>query len=43
MAEIPLDGGSGSVPTGALQFRGDKPGILGRGDDANALSSASAT
>ena len=32
--QIPLPGGSGLVPTGAVQFQGDWPGLFLRGDDA---------
>jgi len=34
---IPLPGGSGRVPTGALQFQDDWPGLFIRGDDAIVL------
>jgi len=32
--QIPLPGGSGKAPTGAVQFRDDWPGLFIRGDDA---------
>ena len=32
--QIPLQGGSGHAPTGAVQFRDDWPGLFVRGDDA---------
>jgi hypothetical protein len=32
--QIPLPGGSGRAPTGAVQFRDDWPGLFVRGDDA---------
>src|SRR5687768_13671318 len=32
--QIPLPGGSGRAPTGAVQFRDDWPGLFIRGDDA---------
>jgi hypothetical protein len=35
--QIPLPGGSGAAPTGAVQFRDDWPGLFVRGDDAIAL------
>jgi hypothetical protein len=31
---IPIPGGSGSTPTGAMQFQDDWPGLFLRGDDA---------
>jgi hypothetical protein len=37
VTEIPIAGGSSRVPTGALQFRGDWPGLFVRGDDAIGL------
>lgn len=38
IVEIPMPGGSGRVPTGAIQFRDDWPGLFVRGDDAIVLS-----
>ncbi len=35
--QIPLAGGSGRVPTGAVQFQDDWPGLFVRGDDAIGL------
>ena len=32
--QIPLPGGSGRAPTGAVQFQDDWPGLFVRGDDA---------
>jgi hypothetical protein len=32
--QIPFPGGSGTTPTGALQFQNDWPGLFIRGDDA---------
>src|SRR5215217_8007125 len=32
--QIPLPGGSGETPTGAMQFQQDWPGLFIRGDDA---------
>jgi hypothetical protein len=32
--QIPLPGGSGQAPTGAVQFQDDWPGLFVRGDDA---------
>jgi hypothetical protein len=37
ITQIPLAGGSGRIPTGALQFQDDWPGLFLRGDDAIAL------
>jgi hypothetical protein len=37
ITQIPLPGGSGRIPTGALQFQGDWPGLFLRGDNAIAL------
>jgi hypothetical protein len=34
VTQIPLPGGSGRVPTGAMQFQDDWPGLFLRGDDA---------
>ena len=36
--QIPLPGGSGKAPTGAVQFRDDWPGLFIRGDTAIAMS-----
>ena len=36
--QIPLPGGSGPAPTGAVQFRDDWPGLFVRGDTAVALA-----
>jgi hypothetical protein len=36
--QIPLPGGSGRTPTGAMQFQGDWPGLFIRGDQAVALA-----
>ncbi len=38
--QIPLPGGSGNVPTGAMQFRDDWPGLFIRGDDAVSIGFA---
>lgn len=38
--QISLPGGSGRIPTGAIQFQDDWPGLFVRGDDALALLSA---
>jgi hypothetical protein len=35
--QIPFPGGSGKVPTGAIQFENDRPGLFLRGDSAIAL------
>jgi hypothetical protein len=35
--QIPFPGGSGNVPTGAIQFENDWPGLFLRGDSAIAL------
>ncbi len=35
--QIPVEGSSGRVPSGALQFRDDWPGLWLRGDDAHSL------
>jgi hypothetical protein len=40
VTQIPLPGGSGNVPTGAMQFQDDLPGLFVRGDDAIMLASA---
>ena len=34
LTNIPLPGGSGIVPSGALQFQDDWPGLFIRGDEA---------
>jgi hypothetical protein len=34
ITQIPLAGGSGQIPTGALQFKDDWPGLFLRGDFA---------
>jgi hypothetical protein len=34
ITQIPLEGGSGVVPTGAIQFQNDWPGLFIRGDKA---------
>ena len=38
--QIPLPGGSGRAPTGAVQFRDDWPGLFVRGDDATYAGAA---
>lgn len=38
--QIPIPGGSGLTPTGAMQFRDDWPGLFIRGDDAIPVASA---
>lgn len=38
--QIPLPGGSGNAPTGAVQFRDDWPGLFVRGDTAIVLGFA---
>jgi hypothetical protein len=35
--QVPLPGGSGRLPSGAMQFEGDWPGLFLRGDDAIVL------
>ena len=40
VTQIPLPGGSGRVPTGAIQFQDDWPGLFLRGDSAVSLLSA---
>ena len=35
--QVPVDGGSGEYPTGAIQFRNDWPGLFIRGDSAISL------
>jgi hypothetical protein len=37
ITQIPFPGGSGLVPTGALQFQNDWPGLFLRGDRAISL------
>lgn len=37
ITQVPLPGGSGLTPTGAMQFRDDWPGLFLRGDDAIVL------
>ena len=37
ITQVPVAGSSGRVPTGALQFRDDWPGLFLRGDDAIGL------
>jgi hypothetical protein len=36
--QIPIPGGSGAIPTGAMQFQDDWPGLFIRGDDAVMLA-----
>jgi hypothetical protein len=36
--QVPIEGGSGCVPTGALQFKDDWPGLFVRGDVAIPLA-----
>jgi hypothetical protein len=38
ITKIPIPGASGNVPTGAIQFQGDWPGLFVRGDDAIVLA-----
>jgi len=38
--QIPLPGGSGNAPTGAVQFQNDWPGLFLRGDTAVVLGFA---
>ncbi len=33
ITHIPIEGGSGKIRTGAMQFEGDWPGLFIRGDD----------
>jgi hypothetical protein len=40
ITQIPLPGGSGLIPTGAMQFQDDWPGLFIRGDNCMALLSA---
>ena len=35
ITKIPVQGGSGRIPTGAIQFEGDWPGFFLRGDSAS--------
>ena len=37
ITQIPLPGSSGRIPTGAMQFQDDWPGLFVRGDDSIAL------
>ncbi len=37
VTQIPFPGGSGQVPTGAIQFHDDWPGLFLRGDSAISL------
>jgi hypothetical protein len=37
ITQIPIPGGSGLIPTGAIQFQDDWPGLFLRGDDALSL------
>jgi len=39
ITQIPFPGGSARVPTGAVQFQDDWPGLFLRGDDAIGLLS----
>ena len=39
LKQIPVPGGSGQVPTGAIQFENDWPGLFIRGDDAIDMAS----
>ena len=39
ITHIPVPGGSGRAPTGAMQFRDDWPGLFLRGDQASSLAS----
>lgn len=38
--QIPLPGGSGNAPTGAVQFQNDWPGLFVRGDHSIRMRSA---
>jgi hypothetical protein len=40
ITQIPLPGGSGIIPTGAIQFQDDWPGLFLRGDTAISLVGA---
>lgn len=35
--QVPVEGGAGTFPTGAIQISNDWPGLFVRGDDAMAL------
>jgi hypothetical protein len=37
ITQIPFPGGSGEIPTGAMQFQDDWPGLFIRGDTAASL------
>jgi hypothetical protein len=39
ITQIPFPGSSGNMPTGAMQFQGDWPGLFIRGDAAFRLQS----
>jgi hypothetical protein len=39
ITQVPFPGGSGNVPSGALQFQNDWPGLFLRGDTAISLHS----
>jgi hypothetical protein len=39
ITKIPVPGGSGQTPTGAMQFQGDLPGLFIRGDTAIDIAS----
>jgi len=38
ITQIPFPGGSAQIPTGAIQFENDLPGLFLRGDNAIALA-----
>jgi hypothetical protein len=38
ITKIPFPGGSGNIPTGAIQFQDDWPGLFLRGDTALSLA-----
>ena len=40
ITHVPVEGGSGRVPTGAMQFRNDWPGLFVRGDAAIPIANA---
>ena len=40
ITKIPFPGGSGNVPSGAIQFENDWPGLFIRGDSAVSLLAA---
>ena len=40
ITHIPLPGGSARIPTGAMQFQDDWPGLFVRGDQASYLLSS---